>query len=376
MFYFDEFINQAMVKLNINIVLLALMIVQLEVKSFSYVLSCHRSIVRSSLQQNISSIGDICIHHNKRKETSTLLKQGLSSNDETKKGNPKTSEYRPGSLMAATAEQGRVPYGEESRKYRRTEFTYDDWINHRTSEKIVSNLNGLFYSGIVRQLKPEIFLVSLSAFFVVFWNDVLPFVSSFFDVHMSQSLLSMLPRITLPSLPFTLCSPALGLLLVFKTNASYARWSEAGNQWAKIITQSRNIVRMAAVFVPKTEEGKKSVQELSKAVWLLCRSLMNDLSGPDDEEMYRDAVKKVYANQSGGGDEGEDSVVSKILESPNRSMAALAQASNALDAIPVDEKRRVEIDKSFVIIGDCIGICEKIMSSPVPLVCKFLHYST
>ena len=29
---------------------------------------------------------------------------------------------------------------------------------------------------------------------------------------------------SLPALPFTLASPALGLLLVFRTNASYARW--------------------------------------------------------------------------------------------------------------------------------------------------------
>jgi hypothetical protein len=41
------------------------------------------------------------------------------SADDTPKAKPK---LRPGSLAAATAEQGRVPYGEESRKYRRTVF--------------------------------------------------------------------------------------------------------------------------------------------------------------------------------------------------------------------------------------------------------------
>jgi putative membrane protein len=268
-------------------------------------------------------------------------------------------------MMEATAAQGRVPYGEESRKYRRTEFEYEDWVEHRTSEKIFRNLKGLFFSGIVRQLKEEIILISLSAAFVVLWNDFLLLPDN------GDSWMSMLPHLSLPALPFTLCSPALGLLLVFKTNASYARWSEARNTWAKIIAQARNIVRMSATFVPQTEEGRRSIQELSNSVWLLCRSLMNVLSGPSDEESFRDEVTNAYAHLF-GDDEGEDvDVVTKIIESSDRSMAALAQASRALDGVPIDEKRRVEIDKSLVIIGDCIGTCEKIYSSPVPLVCKF-----
>ena len=57
-----------------------------------------------------------------------------------------------------------------------------------------------------------------------------------------------------------------------------------------------------------------------------------------------------------------------LLASPDRSMAALTELSMALNDIPIDEKRRVEIDKSLVIIGDCVGACERIYSSPVPLV--------
>lgn len=166
--------------------------------------------------------------------------------------------FRPGSLEEATAKMGKVPYGEASRRYRRTEFVYDDWVKHRTSEKIFTNLNGLLYSGIVRQLKEELFYISVSAAFVVGWDDVLlPFTAA----HTKDFwMISTLPRLCIPALPFQLCSPALGLLLVFKTNASYARWLEARNTWAKVITQARNMVRMAATFVPNTEEGKRSIR--------------------------------------------------------------------------------------------------------------------
>ena len=40
-------------------------------------------------------------------------------------------EDREGSLAAATKALGKVPYGETSRKYRRTVFKHDDWVNHR-----------------------------------------------------------------------------------------------------------------------------------------------------------------------------------------------------------------------------------------------------
>ena len=39
-----------------------------------------------------------------------------------------------------------------------------------------------------------------------------------------------------------------------------------------------------------------------------------------------------------------------------------------LDSLPIDEKRRVEMDKSIIIIGDALETCERIFTNPVPLV--------
>jgi len=258
--------------------------------------------------------------------------------------------------MAATAAYGRVPYGEESRKYRRTVFDYDDWVTHRNTERIVTNIRGMFFSGVIRQLKEEVLFVTLASALVVFWNDFLIFPDEFMDGF-------MLPKLILPALPFTLSSPALGLLLVFKTNASYARWSEARTTWSKIVSQTRNTVRMAATFVEGTEGDREKIEDLSNAIWLLTRSLMNSLLGPEDEEHYREQVISVYSQS-----EEQREVARRIIESEDRTMGALTYASTALDNVPIDEKRRVEIDKSLVIVNDCIGVCQKIYSSPVPLV--------
>lgn len=344
--------------------------------------------------------------------------QSDSTNEENDNATAAQQQYRPGSLMAATAEYGRVPYGEESRKFRRTTFTYEDWIEHRNAEKIITNIQGMFFSGIIRQLKEEVLLVAAVATFVVLWNDFLIDVDFSFGGSSSSSSSSItsfvsllgngsedsgkdfifhLPKLVLPSLPFTLSSPALGLLLVFKTNASYARWLEARNSWAKIEAQARNVVRMSCTFLQgdlhrncnnndndvdgvmnridcehQMQEGKDAIENLSNAVWLLCRSLMNALSGPEDEASYQKEVMDVFypSNNENSSSSGKN-IADRILSSKDRTMAALAYASNVLDEIPIDEKRRVETDKSLVILGDLIGVCEKIYSSPVPLVCKY-----
>ena len=101
----------------------------------------------------------------RRPDTTILLR--ATSPDQ---GDP---AIRPGSLLAATLEQGRVPYGEESRKYRRTVYSHKDWIRHRSSERLVPNLNGMFMSGIVRQLQSEILLMAGVASIVVLWNSFL-----------------------------------------------------------------------------------------------------------------------------------------------------------------------------------------------------------
>lgn len=57
------------------------------------------------------------------------------------------------------------------------------------------------------------------------------------------------PEIHMPSTVHTLIGIALGLLLVFRTNASYERFWEGRKAWGEIVNESRNIVRDAAAFL-------------------------------------------------------------------------------------------------------------------------------
>ncbi|KAK1747885.1 bestrophin family protein [Skeletonema marinoi] len=261
-----------------------------------------------------------------------------------------SNEDREGSLAAATKALGKVPYGEISRKYRRTVFKHDDWVNHRQSNsKVFDNLQSMFFSGVVRQLRPQVGSVTAVAAAVMGWNMGV--------VDLAASYNIWLPTLTLPVVPFTLSSPALGLLLVFRTNAAYTRWMAARDSWARMSAHSKNLVRMGSIF----SSDQSAVKEMSNACWLYARTVMNKLSSPgEDEEEYIEEVLERYQDSSIG---------TRVIKSKNRVIAAWRQLSIQLHSLPAsDPKALIETDKSIIVLGECTAICEKIYSSPVPLV--------
>ena len=88
---------------------------------------------------------------------------------------------------------------------------------------------------------------------------------------------------------------------------------------------------------------------------------MNQLSSPDeDEAKYLEEVKALYQ---------ESPIGTQICESNNRAMVAWKHLSVQLHSLPVtDPKALIETDKSVIVLGECTAVCEKIYSSPVPLV--------
>ena len=105
-------------------------------------------------------------------------------------------------------------YGETSRQFRRSFFTHKDWMKHRSENRFIKNVMTTVKSGVVRQLAGQVGFVILTSSFVVAWNSLL--VEGYVDfsaVHHDALIQSGLPLMKLPIEPFTLSSPALGLLL-------------------------------------------------------------------------------------------------------------------------------------------------------------------
>lgn len=103
-------------------------------------------------------------------------------------------------------------YGEGSRKYRRTVYTHNEWVKHRSSDRFFGNLSTMVNSGVYKSLAKEVLATTAVATFVVLYNAL---AGGYTDLEGAQhaAILSALPALVLPLTPFTLLSPSLGLLL-------------------------------------------------------------------------------------------------------------------------------------------------------------------
>ena len=169
-----------------------------------------------------------------------------------------------------------------------------------------------------------------------------------------------LPLLKLPLTPFTLASPSLGLLLVFRTNSAYRRWDEARKAWGLVINNSRNIARMGAAWInePDEEVRQRKLDRLAKCIWAFPRSLARHMESP-----YTGEADYVADLRDRLDPEHADGLI-QAAHRPNRALFDLATAVNDLS---MHSLRRNEIDKSIVVLGDQKGASERLFSSPVPL---------
>jgi predicted membrane chloride channel (bestrophin family) len=115
------------------------------------------------------------------------------------------------------------------------------------------------------------------------------------------------------------------------------------------------------VFCLQDVDAKEKARALHRvrcAAWAFPRCLASRLSGPEDERPLQLALETRL----------DDVSARRLLRAPNRPLQALMDLSQAMNALPIDEKRRVEMDKSVILLGDALETCERIFTSPVPLV--------
>jgi len=270
--------------------------------------------------------------------------------------------------------------GEGSRKYRRTVYTHDAWVKHRSPDRFLNNLGTLFNSGIYKQVGGEVLLVTSVAFFVFAWNLLVggyqDFAGVMHDPIINQKWAMM---IGLPLTPFTTLTPSLGLLLVFRTNASYKRWDEARKFWGLNINHTRDLNRMATAWYgnqsefdgtgfmePSTEklapidpaERQYLLGQVSLMTWAFVRSMKRHLSPPDEDE--EDFVAEIRARLT---PDQSDAIISAVHR-PNR---ALFDLSVAIEQLPMHFVRKNSINGNLSIFEDTLGGSERLLSSPVPL---------
>ena len=111
---------------------------------------------------------------------------------------------------------------------------------------------------------------------------------------------------------------------------------------------------------PENEQKRKQqLDDLALAVWEFPRSLNRHLlRGQEDEEAFAKDVRERLDSE----------VAETLIGVRHRPTKALYDLSKAVDALSLPFIKRIEIDKSITVLCDQAGACERILTSPVPLV--------
>jgi putative membrane protein len=165
----------------------------------------------------------------------------------------------------------------------------------------------------------------------------------------SQELSALLQLVWLPPIGHSLIGTALGLVLVFRNNASYDRYWEGRKQWGGIVNASRNLARSARSYVGETKT-------LAPLVVGFCLALKHQLRGETSGEALREHLAEHQ--------------VARALKHPNPSLALNLAMSEWIEharrsrGLSPELAQRLEVQVSALM--DCQGACERILNTPVP----------
>ncbi|KAJ1698766.1 hypothetical protein LUZ63_007278 [Rhynchospora breviuscula] len=222
-------------------------------------------------------------------------------------------------------------------------YTPENWREHRSSRRHLRHLLTSLSSRVILSLIPPVFSLTTFAGFIALYNTA---------VSLAWLPNSIFPVLKASPLPYQLTAPALALLLVFRTEASYSRFVEGRKVWMKVIAGAGELASMVLNLRPKDD-------------WSIRISLINYIMA------FPVALKCHVIN---GSDiradlqnllEEED--MSILLRSKHRPRCIIELISQSLNVLHLEEQKRNLMETKISCFHEGIGVCEQIIGLPIPL---------
>jgi len=160
-------------------------------------------------------------------------------------------------------------------------------------------------------------------------------------------------RLAIAETAHALIGPSLGLLLVFRTNASYDRFWEGRKLWGGIVNETRNLGRQSAAWF--ADDG-----ELARRVlwWTVAYaySTMHRLRGLADIGSAREQLPAADVADVLRSDHVPLAIARRITE------LVVAARNRRL----IDGHQLQALDQNVQQLIDYCGACERIRSTPLP----------
>lgn len=232
---------------------------------------------------------------------------------------------------------------------------HDEWVKHRSSERFIRNIQTTFDSGVGQALKTELAFVTGTAVFCMFANMLTGGYQDFSGTMHEAPFAALgkeIGSVSLPAMPFTVCMPALSLLLVFRTNTAYARWNEARTLWGGVVNNCRNVVRQSNMFFPNTADAELCKDRLAANTAGFAKALRNFLRGPADDAMLRIELYEMVAADLITAEQ-----VEACMAASNRPMFCLNAMTSTVREAKLDPIDRSRMDASISTLVDLTGTC-------------------
>jgi ion channel-forming bestrophin family protein len=158
----------------------------------------------------------------------------------------------------------------------------------------------------------------------------------------------------IPSTVHALVGVALGLLLVFRTNASYDRFWEGRKQWGAIVNESRNLARASSVHLAAKEPALHASVVRWTVAWVY--ATMHNLRGQRGLGPITSALPAPE--------------VEEVLEAQHIPLEVSRRISSLLvgarDKGLVSDWILLSLDNNVQLLIDYMGACERIRRTPLP----------
>lgn len=156
----------------------------------------------------------------------------------------------------------------------------------------------------------------------------------------------------IPDKAHALIGIALGLLLVFRTNASYDRFWEGRRQWGAIVNHSRNLGRQAVVLLAAAPDLRLAVVRWASVLpWAIMHLLRGERRVREEHLLDEREVARVLAAEH-------------IPLAVTRRITDLVAEARARGVI--GEITQMELDRTVALLVDAMGACERIHKTPLP----------
>ncbi|OVA15129.1 Bestrophin/UPF0187 [Macleaya cordata] len=236
---------------------------------------------------------------------------------------------------------------EDRMQQKRSLYKHENWVEHRSSFRHVRHFLSSLSSRVILSLIPPVIVFTSVAAVVATYNSA---------VESWHLLPEFFPLLSASSLPYQLTAPALALLLVFRTEASYSRFEEGRKAWTKVIAGTNEFARQVIASVDSSRSDtnatlRKALLQYIMAfpVALKCHVIYGSDVGQDLRNLL------------------EEDDLAVVLSAKHRPRCIIEFISQSLQLLHLEDSKRIVLESKVSCFHEGIGVCEQLMGIPIPL---------